>query len=542
MEVSNLSIPIGNKLVNNYLSGVLDTASFFDYDISSPNVYEERKNDLLSRVFPREDLVNHLLSFNERYGCHENTILNIKKLLNPNSVVVIGGQQAGLLTGPLYTIYKVISIIKLAEQQEKHLNIPVVPVFWIAGEDHDFAEINHLFIKDRDKIRKKIIPQRQLEKMTVSMLKIEKDVCSKWISDIFESFGETDNTNELITKVYACLEKSNTYVDFFSYLINDLFTDSGLVIIDSASSELRKIESDFFTTMIQKNSEIRNAVFSQQSMINDSGYKLMIDVQGTSANIFYHYNNERVLLEYDEDTCTFQGKNNKCTLTVNELLHVAKEEPEKLSNNVVTRPLMQEFLFPSLAFISGPGEVAYWAELKQVFSIMGIKMPPIVPRVTISILERSIERDMQDLDISLLETLSGKLEDSKNRWIENQVENNLDDLIEHAKQEVERIHKRLRDTALEIDNSLNDVLLKNASLIQSQLEFVNTIVKKKVYLQHEVELNKFRRVEMSLLPNKAPQERVWNIYYYLNKYGKDFVVDLLKLPIEVDGKHKIVKV
>ena len=542
MEISNLSLPISNKLVSDYVSGKLDTFRFFDYDLHSPLLYEKRKNDLQTREFHREKLVNHLLRYNERYGCDEKTKTNIEKLADRRSVVVIGGQQSGLLTGPLYTIHKVISILKLAEEQEKELNIPVVPVFWIAGEDHDFAEINHLFVNENNRIKKKIISQKQINKSSVSTMDLDKDVCNRWIEEIFETYTETEFTNDLIHKLKECVNLSSTYVDFFIYIINELFKGTGLVLIDSASKELRAIESGFLTNMIEKNNDIYHSVLEQQSIIQRNQYNLSIEMPPSSANLFYHHNGERLLLEYDPEHEIFRSKNNECILCLDELIEIAKTQPEKLSNNVVTRPLMQEMLFPTLAFISGHGEVAYWAELKGVFSSFGIKMPPIVPRIMMTLVERSVESDLEELELTVMETVTGGIKSVKDQWLDKQTNNNVEEMVHAAKQEVEQLHKKIRQEAIGVDKSLYDVLLKNADLIQSQFDYITKTVNKHILHRHEVELNKFTRIETSLSPNGSPQERVWNIYYYMNKYGLDFVNNLLSLPMQIDGRHKIIKI
>lgn len=541
MEVVDLFLPSSNRLVNDYISNKMDISSFFDYDIHSPIVYEVRKNDLAKRMFEREKLVKQLLSFNKRFNYHQNTIDNIHKLEEPTSVVVIGGQQAGVLTGPLYSIHKIISIIKLAKEQEEKLQIPVIPVFWIAGEDHDFAEINHVYINDPNKgISKKAVPQQHIGKSMVSSIILEKEHLSAWVESIFETFGETNYTNELLQRLTTYIENSQTYVDFFVQIINDLFGEAGLVLVDSGSPQIRSLEQTNFKALIEKNKEIHDALISQQEQISRFQYPKTIDMNENSANIFYHLNGERVLLEFNKEHDVFSGKNNECILCTEEILQIASDNPEQLSNNVVTRPVMQELLFPTLAFISGPGEISYWAELKQVFSVMGIKMPPVVPRLMITLLERPIESTIGDLGLTIEGALMGELAKAKNNWLSNHT-GDVEHLIADAKKEVEQIHKNIRIAALDIDQGLSDLLVKNADLIQSQFDFLQTTINRRFLQKNEVEINKYNRIETSLIPLGAPQERIWNIFYYLNKYGINFVVELLNLEYKFNWNHKVIK-
>ncbi|MEH7386288.1 bacillithiol biosynthesis cysteine-adding enzyme BshC [Bacillus sp. JJ1521] len=540
MEVLDLSLPSSNRLVNDYLSNKMDIEKYFDYDIQSPLVFEVRKKDLEKRSFEREKLVEHLYSFNKRLNYHPHTLDNINKLIDPRSVVVIGGQQAGVLTGPLYTIHKIVSIIKLAKEQEEKLNIPVIPVFWIAGEDHDFAEINHLYVNLQNGIRKRAVPQYNNRKMMVSSIEIEQEGFMEWIEEVFETYGETNHTNSLLELLNGFVENSKTYVDFFIQITNELFGRSGLVLVDSGSKEVRTLQSTYFKKMIGKNREIHDALLLQQEVLSSYQYAKTIDMNASSANLFYTQDDERILLEYNVEHDVFSGKNNECILCGDELLEVAENQPELLSNNVVTRPVMQEFLFPTLAFISGPGEVSYWAELKKVFEVMEIKMPPVVPRLMMTIVERAIESNIEEIGLTIQAVLSGELAKAKEKWLEKQTAD-VDGIISEAKKEVEQIHKKVRNVGLDVDPGLADLLLKNAQNIQSQFDFLKNTFNRSILSRNEIELNRFNRVEKSILPLGSPQERLWNVFYYLNKYGADFINDLLALPFEFNGKHKVIK-
>ena len=145
--------------------------------------------------------MEHLLDFNRNLGADNKTIHNINRLKDENSVVVIGGQQAGILTGPIYTINKIITILQQAKNLEDRFNIPVLPVFWIAGEDHDFAEINHTFTPWNGKSQKISVKQNWPNKHSVSHVPIDKEACLNWIEDVFNKFGETAFTNKLISRI-----------------------------------------------------------------------------------------------------------------------------------------------------------------------------------------------------------------------------------------------------------------------------------------------------------------------------------------------------
>src|SRR5699024_6256726 len=155
------------------------------------------------------------------------------------SVVIVGGQQAGLGTGPMYTVNKIISIIKLAREKEAQLKIPVIPLFWIAGEDHDYDEINHLFIDEDDKLKKLPTRQEAFIKKSVSHIELDQEKTEKWLRQLFLSLQETEETRDLYEQMKDILKKSKTFVDFFARTLFYLFQGEGLVLFDSADQGAR---------------------------------------------------------------------------------------------------------------------------------------------------------------------------------------------------------------------------------------------------------------------------------------------------------------
>lgn len=542
MEILELSLRSSNQFMNDLTDQNLKNDLFFDYNIHSKEVFQNRAADLKNRSFQREEISAYLKQYAKRFSAnHEKTIENIEKLKHPESVVVIGGQQAGLLTGPLYTIHKIISIIVLARKEEEELGIPVIPIFWIAGEDHDFAEINHIFTA-KDKVPKKLtIKDAPLKKQSVSELILNQQKTLEWIEDVFETFGETDHSNYLLDQLSNCVKQSNTYVEFFEHVIMSLFKNEGLVLVNSGDPGLRQLEKSCFQSILEHNSRIYDAVKMQQQEMRAQNYNPIIEMSENSANLFYHHEGERFLLERQNDL-EFVVTDIGLTMSKAQLFDVIETNPQNLSNNVVTRPIMQEYLFPTLAFIAGPGEVTYWAELKKVFSTLDMKMPPVLPRLTITLLERPIERNLNETNLMLDEVLHEGVEKAIESFLKSVSPVDMNPLVDDAKNKIADIHECLIHEALKIDASLEPMLKKNGVFIQEQLNFLLHSVEKRKRQQHDVHLSKFKSIELSLCPNIQPQERMWNVYYYLNRFGPDFVGELLNLSYSFNNKHKVVKI
>ena len=541
MEMINLSLPATNRFATDYLAGVPEIQRFFHYRFQDSSDYQARLVELKNRNFMRKELAECIEKYMEHFPSSKEVKTSLEKLKQENSAVIIGGQQAGILTGPLYSIHKVISIITLARQKEKELNIPIIPVFWIAGEDHDFQEVNHIYLEKKGEIQKVIYPERVIDKRMVSDVRLNKDICIKWVEEIIETFGETEHTNELLFFMREAVQKSETFVDFFAQIVMELFKDEGLLVIDSGYQGLRCLEKEIFISQIEQVTGINHCVKDVQHQLEDEGFNRSIEMSDQAANLFYYDDDykERILLEYNEGKQQFIGKNGALRFSRTELLNIASEFPWKLSNNVVTRPITQEMLFPTLAFIAGPGEIAYWAELKQVFEHFSIKMPLIVPRLNITLLDRAVESDFEELGLSLEEVLTNGTGKQQEAYLESVKDQELEELFQYTKKQLLENYGKIQQ---KLDKGLIPLIEKNQARLMEQIDFMEGKTEDHLKQKHEFALGKFQRVDHSLRPIGAPQERILNALYYMNQYGIPFLSELAHLNYDFDGKHKVIKI
>jgi len=540
MEIKEVVLPSINKFASDYMKGLPLVQDFFHYDLREVNVYEKRYYELMERPYNRKGLVETIELYMAKFGISKEVRFNLERLKDDDAVVVIGGQQAGLLTGPLYTIHKVISIIKLAKEQERMLQKPVIPVFWIAGEDHDIDEINHVFVEHDEVYKKKTYHSFLQSKLMVSDVELNQEMMDKWLEEVFLCLDETEYSNVLLDKLKSYVKAASSITDFFSYIINELFGHYGLLLVDSADKGFRGIQSEFFETLILQHQKINQAVRNQQEKIRNNGYASVIEMDSNNANLFYYDQSDRLLLEFDEEANLFKGKNSTLQFSKDDLLELARKQPENLSNNVVTRPMMQEHLFPVLAFISGPGEMAYWSELKQAFEQIQMKMPIIVPRMNLTIVEKKINKDLIDVDIDIYEALVQGTEQAKKRFLAVVADESLNELYIKMEQQFSHNHQLFTEAAKMVDPSLAPLLKKNALIIQKQMQFINEKLQQSVEHKHQQTIMKYQRIENALRPLNGPQERTLNIFYFLNRYGQGFIDDLMDLDLVANPYHKII--
>lgn len=540
MDVQCISLENQSNLMRDYKDRKESIYTQFHYDPYQLKSFKNRYQYLINQTYKRSELVKVLKNQNKRWGNDETVFNNIEKLNDSNSVVVIGGQQAGLLTGPLYTIHKIISIILQAREQSEHLNVPVIPVFWIAGEDHDFEEINHIFTYQNHHLRKKRIQVNDIRKEPVSTRKIDQQKAQSWLDEIFSTFQETNHTKELYKKTAEALKQSKSYVDFFAILINQLFEGEGLVLVDSNDSELRKLETDYFIQIVEHSEQMSKNVVEEINHLQEKGYLISLDASSHDGHLFYHLDDERLLL-YREGN-KWVTKDEQIVFTKDELIETIKQSPEKFSNNVVTRPIMQELVFPVLSFIGGPGEIAYWSVLKSSFEILGLQFPIVTPRMSITLFKHSHLKQTEQLGMNIRSIINQGTREYKLNWLNRQTMLPIDDVVEEVKKEITKIHQPIQELASSIQSDLSSLAEKNLLIMKKELDFIKKRLTQTVKQKNEKTISIFDELACFYNPTDGLQERVWNIYYFLNLFGLDLPRQLLKTPPMWEQDHIIITI
>lgn len=537
MAIQSISLENRNELASKYVKGEL--RQFFPYHPF--NDVEQRVKDLQTRTFHREELASVLTSMNERWGAPAETFAQINRLTDENSVVVIGGQQAGLLTGPLYTIHKIISIIKYAKEQEQKLAIPVIPVFWIAGEDHDYDEINHIFTASDGELNKRTILQEEWKRRSITHIPLNKMLTEQWVKEVFHDLTETEFTKDLAASIFDHVEQSETFVDFFARLLFQLFEEEGIVLIDSAAENLRQLESEMFAQLIVRQEHITESIFNTSQKIHYEGYNVQVDVTQYDANLFYRDDHdERILLMRENGK--WIGKNDEVSFTTDEMLAIAKNDPNRLSNNVMSRPIMQEALFPTLAFVAGDGEISYWALLKDAFTAYDshMTMPPIVPRLSMTLVTERIDKLIQSRSLDAAYIVNYGCKKLQMNWLSSQRNPPVNLLFRQVESDIKEIHSPLHMLATSIGPDLGAEATRNLDNIIRELHYLKNRTTHHLQQKYTQELSKFDEVQLALRPNEQLQERVHNVMAYINECGVNFIKELIQEEMSFSADHHII--
>jgi bacillithiol biosynthesis cysteine-adding enzyme BshC len=455
--------------------------------------------------------------------------------------VIIGGQQAGMWSGALLVIHKAVSVVSGAKWATEKLGRKIVPVFWIAGEDHDWDEANHTFVLNAEQELRKLTLQRpEGPRTSVSRTQVDAESWNALLAELEQTLPHSDFKPGLLEQLKQITEQSRSLSDMFAGILAFLFGKEGLVLLDADDPKLRKLEAPMFRRMIEQNDELEQAYRSAAEKVKSFGYQLQADVVEGSANLFVFNQangDERTLLH--KRNGQFQDRKGTAFWSKEQLLQLAEEQPSQLSNNVLTRPIMQDYLFPVLGTVLGPGEIAYWALTGEAFRKLGMEMPIIVPRMSFTLIEGTIAKHMMKYELSF-EDVAQRFEARKQQWLAEQDQLSIEERFHDVKQSFVTMYGPLLELAGSVQPGLVKLGETNRQKIVEQIEYLEAKTKDAFNKQYDASIRQLERIALSLWPSGKPQERVINMAGYWNRYGSAWLEKLLELPFSPVGGHQLV--
>jgi bacillithiol biosynthesis cysteine-adding enzyme BshC len=543
LKVESVHWKSSQPLTEDYVRRYGFVEALFDYNPWDTSSWEQRADWLdRERRFSadRKELAEVMHKFNQQIGGAPEATAAIEQLKDAQTLCIVGGQQAGLFTGQALVIYKAVTLIRTARLASAKLKRPVVPVFWIAGEDHDFDEVNHMYYLSQDaQVTKIKIDHPTGKRSSVSRVAISWEQWEEALQQLDASLIPTEFKAEWMDSLRTIASESRSLVDFFARMMAKLFSSHGLVIMNSDDPELRRLESPMFHKLLEEHEALHAAVHKGKEKVESLGYVPQVELQERNANLFVIDGDERILLYADDASDGFTDRKRERSYSREQLLDWAESAPERLSNNVMTRPLMQDYVFPVLGTVLGPGEVAYWALTREAFHHVGMRMPVVVPRMEFTLLEGIVQKNMVKYNLSLEDVLY-RLEEKQQEWLREQDALKLDERFAQVKAQFKDSYQPLVELISGINPGLGKLGDTNMTKIVEQIDFLEQKAADAVRTQFDASLRQFQRVGLSVLPLGKPQERVYNIIAYLNKYGSGWLDELLDSELEPDGQHKII--
>jgi bacillithiol biosynthesis cysteine-adding enzyme BshC len=509
--------------VDDYFHDYGKVREFFDGDFRDAAAYERQTERTLARRIPREELAAILREQNQSYGCGPRTLGHIEAMEREQACAVVTGQQVGLFSGPLYTIYKALTAIKLAERLSRNGPGKAVPVFWLASDDHDLAEIDHIVLLDKDNRLKEVrcgTPSGEL-KIPASALVLPPEIadCLRRLADLTP---DSEFKADIIASLSEAYPPGRGWVEAFARWMTGLFQSHGLIFIDPSHPRLKELGGEVFYREISEKSAATPPALAASRRLRDAGYEVQVHLHEGILNIFYA-ERERRSVQWDGQA--FEIKDPRETRSEEDLLALAKEKPYLFSPNVLLRPIYQDTLLPTVAYVGGPGEIAYFAQMKGVYEKFGLPMPVIYPRKSLTIVERKIDRILAKYHLDIPDLWGGA--DGVFRSLgESGVPESLGRALSLAASHLEQDFEPLIRDIADFEPTLKESAQLARGKIVQQLRFLEKKIVRAAKKRNDIAVEQIRKAGDHLYPGGHLQERVFNIVPYLLKYGPAFVEKL----------------
>jgi bacillithiol biosynthesis cysteine-adding enzyme BshC len=537
MRISIADLPSLSPLVLDYYLAFDRVSEFFNGDYRDPTAYERQISRLQSRAFGRERLAEILREQNLSSGCGPRTLQNIEALAQDGTCAVVTGQQIGLFSGPLYTIYKALTAIKLAEFLGQQAGVPVVPVFWLATDDHDFAEVNHVDLLDHAGQLRRISYENRpsQERVPVGGLKFSAEIeaCVDALDEMTPPSGFKPEILSLLREAY---QPGRTFTEAFSLWVTHLLGVHGLVLIDPCHPDLIAMAQQPLLTEIGEGSPSSRCAMQVSQRLIEKNYAPQVRQHEGRLNLFLA-EHERHPIHVVGDG--FSVKDHERRFTRDELVELARTTPHSFSPNVMMRPLVQDTILPTVAYVGGPGEIGYLAQLRGAYEEFGIPMPVVYPRKGFTVVERHIGSTLETLSLSIQEVWGG-LSAKRNALLAEEIPELLQRALATAAANLDRDLGAVCREATALDGSLGQFAAGVHRRVQHQMKSLENKVFQAAKKNQDIVERQLTKLENRLYPNRHLQERVFNVTPYLMKYGLSWLERLYRAVDLTHFDHQVV--
>ena len=530
-----------SRLFVDYINDFSNVRNFFSGNFREEKDWRETIQRVAGRSIDRSSIVQVLSVQNRNFHCGVRTLANIDLLLNDNSLAVVTGQQVGLFTGPLYTIFKTLSVLKLTDQLSRRFpDYHFVPVFWLEGEDHDFDEVATIGLINgsNDLVQIRYGKQETNEKKNVGAVgKLELDESiSAVFSTVDQALVHSEFKGQVLELFKTAYQPGMDFNRAFVHLLNVLLEDSGLVFLDPNDAQAKKIVAPIFERELGESSRTSQIVVEESAALEKQYHA---QVKPRPINLFLFSDGGRYPIEPHPEGYLLKGTRRH--LGKQEMADILHNTPERLSPNVVLRPICQDTLLPTVAYVGGPAEVAYFAQFRRLYDYFQIPEPIIYPRATATILEEKVEKVLTRFALQPIQFFQD-VELLKQRVTEQVSDFKAHELFANTAGAVEESLNSLRAGMVSIDPTLGGALDGALGKMKATIDVLEQKVVAAQKRQNEVFLRQIDKAALFLFPNSNFQERELNILYFLNKYGPEFV-RWLNGELEIDKfKHQIIRI
>ncbi len=451
----------------------------------------------------------------------------LDQLFNDGALCVTTGQQPGLFTGPLFTVYKALTTVALARSLERIANRPVVPVFWVGGDDHDLAESNHLYLLTMaNEVQRLSLPERSHD---APSLPLYREALGPEVEAITAAHAaqtpETEFRPEVLDWVSRHYSAETDFATAFAGAIADLLGAYGLIVFRPTHVAAKRVMAPLLLRALDQGATLDRALAARAAEMERAGITAPVSVGdgATPVMIEATLGRDRLLLGEGQ----FEARRSGETWTLDELGQIADADPQRLSPNVLARPVIEAALLPTLAYVAGPSELRYLPQCQPLYESLDVAPQVPFPRWSGRVIETRVSKVLEKFSISAedLSAPEGQLEASL-------VRGDMPTEATRAMTEIRRVlgteYRQLRESAEQVDPTLRKPVQAAQNNALSGIADIEKRMVTHLKKQNDIVVQQIAKVRHNLFPLGKPQERVFNVVAYLIRYGPSFLDTVLE--------------
>ena len=516
-------IPGTTRLFSDFLSYSPDIRQFYPRSPQFSEWMKEESTKISYDPARREQVAGILERQNKSWEASPATHANIERL-RKGAVAVVTGQQVGLFGGPMFAFYKALTAVRLAEEA-KAAGIDAVPIFWLATYDHDLAEVNHTSFPGADGgLQVLETSSHDVPGAPVSAVKLGEEI-TPLVEQAAALLGDSEAT-QFLRDSYRPGENMGTA---FARLYARVFADYGVILLDASDAELDRVAEPIFAAAIERSEELTQALLARGLQIEKAGYHQQVKVTDSSVLVFTNREGARTPIhrrgEGDKTEFVIGTDSDAEKLTRSELLARIQSNPENFSPNVLLRPIVQDYLLPTLTYTGGAAEMAYFAQAGAVYEALLGRVTPVLPRFSATIVEPKMQRLMEKHGITLSDTFDGP-EALRQALAARNLPEDLQAAFEEARKSFDSNLASIKEKFEKLDRTLVDAAETARSKMQHQMEKLYAQAARAEAQKGELVTRHANQISESLYPGKGLQERAVGGIYFLARYGRELLHQL----------------
>lgn len=530
MEVWQQRAATGQPLADAYLVCRPDVMQLYDHDVSSEEFARIRMAEL-DRLFADHDraaLVAALREYGQSVtGLSDGQEALLAKLADPRCLVVVTGQQAGLFTGPLYTLYKALSAVVSANRLEKHTGRPVVPVFWVASEDHDFDEVaSAWYIRGDGKLARAQLRERPPARTPVGLHAVSKTELDRLLSELEAGLSGGMYKQDLLRDLEDTYKATANMADWCTRLLALWLRDTPLLFVNPMRADVRRIVRDAFARALACPRELRDAAFAGARRIDSLGFAPPVEVHDRHTLLYLIDGGRRSAIDLvPDEQDMFELRDSRRRFGGDELRERLENRPQDFSAGVLYRPVVQDFLLPVLAYVGGPSEIAYHGMMGDIFRVAGRSVPPLLLRMRALGVPRAAARALERYGFTLEDAL---FDDPVARYLQKQVEPPVSEVTGALARAIEEELAKREEYYLSLGDSMVSALQKTRESLTVHVCRLGLRAEKTLRLRHEEAVRALGSAANWLRPEGSEQERLLSPLSFISQYGTSWIGELAR--------------